>query len=290
MDGQAYPGRVAVSTGDLLAAALDYVERGWPVFPCRPGDKVPLAELAPHGLKEATCDPDVVRAWWECCPGANIGIATGHAFDALDVDGPDALALLELAGDADGDDVEGPTVETPRGWHCYVAPTGMGNAVDLVAGVDWRGLGGYVVAPPSRRPTGRYSWIVGGLEDQGPDTELVAPPAWLARLHPARRAARAPRPRGPAGNVAATNYGRAALNAELDKLSHAVQGTRNDRLNAAAHALGRLVAGCQLDGPDVAGELLRVALSIGLPETEAVRTIASGLGAGVNDPRRPRAR
>ena len=69
MDGQAYPGRVAVSTGDLLAAALDYVERGWPVFPCRPGDKVPLAELAPHGLKEATCDPDVVRGGGSAVPG-----------------------------------------------------------------------------------------------------------------------------------------------------------------------------------------------------------------------------
>ena len=107
----------------LAAAAEDYARREWCVFPCMPGDKRPLGRLVPHGLKDATTDLDVIRSWWRAEPLANIALVTGLRFDALDVDGPDALDRLERAGPLGGDDVEGPCGGSPRpGWHVYVAP------------------------------------------------------------------------------------------------------------------------------------------------------------------------
>jgi hypothetical protein len=133
----------------LEAAALTYASWGWPVLPCRPGRKEPATK---HGLRDATTDPDRIRKWWRTWPDANVGIATGHAFDAIDID-PAGLGWWRRHGHEEGPlpDVHG-KVSTPRlvGWHLYVEPQqGMRNMAGLAAGVDYRGLGGYVLAPPS---------------------------------------------------------------------------------------------------------------------------------------------
>src|SRR4029453_5938365 len=89
-------------------------------------------------------------------PQANIGLATGHTFDVLDVDGPaGAQAIRELAT-THGLQSSGPLVRPGGGgWHYYLAPTGLGNVHPAgLAHVDWRGRGGYVVAPPSRNAAG----------------------------------------------------------------------------------------------------------------------------------------
>jgi len=282
---------------DILVAALDYVGRGWPVFPCAPGEKVPLGKLAPHGLKDATTDPEVIRRWWTAEPAANIGLPTGGRFDALDIDGPEALDALEAVGgpaevhEADGllvcdDDVEGPTVSTPRGWHAYVAPTGRGNTTNLAGlpGVDWRGRGGYVIAPPSRKADGgTWDWMAGSALDLGPDTEIRPAPDWVLALFERKRTTPAtgdlPRHTG------RTAYGAAALERELGRLAVAPEGTRNHSLNVSAHSLGQLVASGALGFDDVAVALSVVAVRAGLPETEARKTIASGMRAGLQSPR-----
>jgi Bifunctional DNA primase/polymerase, N-terminal len=58
----------------------------------------------------------------------------------------------------------GPLVRTGGGgWHYYLAPTGLGNAhFRGLEQVDWRGRGGYVIAPPSRHASGQaYQWAPG---------------------------------------------------------------------------------------------------------------------------------
>jgi hypothetical protein len=118
---------------------------------CGQVGKHPLGLLVPHGVKEATTNRARVLAWWTQQPQANIGLACGHRFDVLDVDGPTgAQAIRGFAGQHDLES-SGPLVRTGGGWHYYLVPTGLGNARprDLQQ-VDWRGRGGYVVAPPSR--------------------------------------------------------------------------------------------------------------------------------------------
>lgn len=140
----------------LLGAALWYAEQGLPVFPLEPGGKRPLP--GSRGCKDATTDPARIRAWWAGHPQRNVGLATGYLVDVIDIDGPAGVhswAQLEDLPPVLG------VVSTPRpgGSHLYVEATGDGNAAAMWPGVDYRGRGGYVVAPPSRNAQGvPYHW------------------------------------------------------------------------------------------------------------------------------------
>lgn len=146
--------------GALGAAALWYAEvLGWPVFPLIPGEKRPATR---HGLKDATTSGQQVRAWWQASPHSNIGLPTGRTFDVIDIDTPTAITAAAQAGyDLPDWDTPGAllaTVRTPRGWHLYVPTTGQRNRTNIIPHVDFRGLGGYVVAPPSIVDGRRYAW------------------------------------------------------------------------------------------------------------------------------------
>jgi hypothetical protein len=89
--------------------------------------------------------------------------------------------------------------------------------------------------------------------------------------------------RRPAAGGAA--YVTAALRNELARVACAAEHRRNDTLNRAAFALGQLVAAERLDADDAARELLRVAIHVGLDESEARATIRSGFAGGKRKPR-----
>lgn len=171
----------------LLDAALDYARRGWPVFPiyepltdgkcscertdCDSPGKHPRTK---HGLKDATTVEATIRTWWSTWPNANIGIATGSASGliVLDVDRPQVL---------DGWRSDTLAASTGKGTHFYFTIEGEGprnSASKLGEGLDVRGQGGFVVAPPSRHARGAtYTWLNRGQEPQ-------RAPVWL--LHPNR--------------------------------------------------------------------------------------------------------
>lgn len=138
------------------ASALWYAEQGLRVFPLQPGLKIPHKSF--KWRDEATTDPETIRDWWDWWPSANLAIATGHLVDVIDIDGPagvESWARMEHLPDVLG------VVSTPRpgGNHLYVQATGRGNKAAIFNGVDYRGLGGYVVAPPSVNEAGvRYTW------------------------------------------------------------------------------------------------------------------------------------
>jgi Bifunctional DNA primase/polymerase, N-terminal/Primase C terminal 1 (PriCT-1) len=147
----------------LAEHALALARRGLWVFPCRPRAKEPATG---NGYRDATAEPDLIKRWWQQEPEANIGIATGarsHVF-VLDVDGADAEAELRKLEAAHG--ALPPTVEaiTGRGRHLYFewSNSPVRNSAGRVGpGLDIRGEGGYVLAPPSIHPTGRaYCWSV----------------------------------------------------------------------------------------------------------------------------------
>jgi hypothetical protein len=284
---------------ELLKAALGYAGVGLAVLPLhsvtstgdctcaradcdRPG-KHPRPR---HGLYEATTEVRAVRRWWSGWPEANIGLRTGGAVDVCDVDSAAGLrALVETVPD----DALGitPVCRTGSGgWHLYFAATGMGNRVGLLPGVDWRGAGGYVVAPPSVHATGgRYRW-----ERDAGVPPPVCPPS-LLRLLAGSAAAREPMPARGRGAPPPRRihhhrrYGEAALAKEVRRLATAPPGTRNDSLNRAAFALGQLVGAGLLDERRVREALTSAARATGLGPVEVRGTLRSGLRAGLRQPR-----
>lgn len=153
--------QAARGSTELLGAALAYARQGWPVFPCRAGDKVPAT---PHGFKDANTDLDRISRWWQRHPSDNIGVATGHLFDVIDVDylgKPEALEWWMTVRDNSELEIDA-LATTPRGVHAYVLPSGDGSKSKMwdTPGVDYRGIGGYVVVPPSVRDDGYYQWLV----------------------------------------------------------------------------------------------------------------------------------
>jgi hypothetical protein len=278
-----------------------YAGRGWPVFPCHTWagggctcrradcDGPARHPRTRHGLNDASLDPGQIRAWWRHWPTANIGIPTGVAFDVLDIDGLDGeenLNRLYVAAGSPGE-LWGPTVVTsrPGGRHLYVAPTGGGNHTDPKLHLDWRGLGGYVIAPGSVGAGGQYRWLRPDDPDCGPDAPIRPAPAWLLDLFAEKKAASVLRAAGDVPRpVSGRRRAQAALERACGRLAVAVVGSRNHTLNKEAHWLGRLAGAGQIDGIQAGYALLEVALRIGLHEKEAVATIRSGLVAGSRKP------
>lgn len=161
LDALEYARRARLTSATALAdAALWYAAAGQPVFPCHPGGKAPLTR---HGLKDASADPATIRAWWAAAPQANIGLPTGIRYDVVDID--TAAGLIKFY-ERHMDPGNSPPVRaialTPHGRHLFFdARPEARNKAGLLPGVDVRALGGYVVAPPSRTPDGRYRWVPG---------------------------------------------------------------------------------------------------------------------------------
>lgn len=150
----------------MYHAAIDYIKRGLAVFPLEEKGKRPKTR---NGFKDATTDAAQVKAWWQQWPNANIGIATGKRSGGifvidLDIDedkGTDGYHTLEDWQRENGKFPETWTAITGRGgYHLYFhSNSEIKNRAGIIDGVDVRGDGGYVVAPPSVHSNGnRYEW------------------------------------------------------------------------------------------------------------------------------------
>jgi hypothetical protein len=150
--------------------------------------------------------------------------------------------------------------------HYYLRRPGNGikirnSASELGPGIDVRGDGGLVIAPPSVNLDGRaYRWIN--------KLPIAAMPLWLIALTKekpptiSKRAVAAIRPR----IEALTKYGAAALRNEIDNIHRAEPGHRNAVLNKAGFSLGQLVAINLLDEAEVARLLFEAAAAWGNPK------------------------
>jgi len=180
-----------VKINDPRAALRAYAARGWRVLPCEYAGKAPLGFLAPRGVYSATLDAERLIAALDAAGirEFNVGIATGRVSGivVLDVDprhgGEGSLALLERE--------IGPlpstyTVRTGGGGlHLYFRIpedwTGEVRSIpDLLPGLELKGDGAYVIAPPSLHPSGRLYEILS-------DGDLAPAPLALLRRRPARR-------------------------------------------------------------------------------------------------------
>ena len=176
------------------------------------------------------------------------------------------------------------------GWHYYLAPTGLGNVHPRgLEHVDWRGRGGYVVAPPSRHASGHpYQWAAG----RDLETPLAEVPGSAASRLERRTAATIPGPVELAATGAARRdrYAQAALAQELARVATAPVGQRNRQLWESTRNLYNLVATGALDHRQVDQGLLQAAERCGLLADEprqTHRTLASGRQVGLAHPGRP---
>jgi hypothetical protein len=163
----------------MIGTALALAARGLHIFPCRPRDKRPATA---NGVKDATTDAATIKQWWREEPTFNIAIATGagkrvFVIDIDDMSAETELHRLEAKHGALPGSVE---VITARGRHVYFRwPDQLirNSAGKIAPGIDVRGEGGYVLAPPSVHPSGkRYAWSVDSA------STLANAPEWLLAM------------------------------------------------------------------------------------------------------------
>ena len=167
-------------TEGALNLALLYASLGWQVFPlhamqgdaCSCGNQQ-CSSPAKHprtrrGHKDASSDDRQIRTWWKRWPDANVGIATGQGSGLVVID------IDPRHGGTDTWEALKSELEVPETWevgtggggiHAYfLYPDGASISIGagvLGSGVDHRGDGGYVVAPPSNHASGGdYFWDV----------------------------------------------------------------------------------------------------------------------------------
>lgn len=187
---------------ELLDAALFYVSKGWKVLPlhspvtdddglvscscnkpdCKSGAKHPRLM---HGLRDASSDPEQIKRWWDMWPDANIGICTGSTSGGL--------VVIDIDKKHDGvenwkDLIASKPVGVPEtpialtgggGFHLlFTCPDKIPNSASKITrGVDVRGEGGYIVAPPSLHMSGkRYEWEISADPHDVPMSEMTG---WL---------------------------------------------------------------------------------------------------------------
>ena len=170
---------------DVMATKIEtaqrYLARGWSILPLRARDKRPLLGWEP--LQSSRPSADQVSDWFKHWPDANIGIVTGEISNliVLDIDpahGGDA-SLDRLERELGQFPVTIEAITGGEGRHLYFAHPGglIRNRTGLAQGIDLRGDGGYIVAPPSIHPSGRpYVWAVGRSPEE---TTLAALPRWV---------------------------------------------------------------------------------------------------------------
>lgn len=166
MAGKYMTERVTDAVASMKEWALRYAHLGLAVFPVKEKGKAPAT---PHGCKDATTDALQIETWWNINPQYNIGIATGSRSGGLvvidlDIDeekGKNGYEILKEWQKEHGDLPETwISITGNGGYHYFYRDTAANkNKVDLYDGIDIRGEGGYIVAPPSIHPNGHtYEW------------------------------------------------------------------------------------------------------------------------------------
>ena len=166
-----------MSDNKNLDAAIKYATKyGFAVFPVVAHTKRPIT---PHGCKDAKKDVGAIKARWKRHPDASIGIATGSISQLIVIDedvdpntgldGTDSIRTWERNHAALPETARAITGRGGVHLYYHYAGSDIKNSTGLLEGVDVRGEGGYVVAPPSTHPNGtEYAW-----EDDPDDIGIV---------------------------------------------------------------------------------------------------------------------
>jgi hypothetical protein len=173
----------------VLDTALAYAHKGLRVIPIKQGGKYPPIE---GWQNAATTDPTQIRQWFTgAFKDCGLGIATGKFADkyivVVDVDdreeyrGSDTLYDLEQLHGKLPDTLE--AVTGSGGRHLYFftdQPIHNEASGKLGQGIDIRGIGGQVLAPPTIHPNGKpYQWLNGHSIEERKPADM---PLWMVLL------------------------------------------------------------------------------------------------------------
>jgi hypothetical protein len=270
------------SNGHNRSVALLMAGSGMPVFPCN-GQKKPYINGWPN---ESTTDPDKISQLWEQYPDAVPAIDLGKTnlfvvdCDRNHKDGEDGVETFFALADKNGGIDGARRVRTPNGGlHIYFRQPNGAPLRNQLPSVDWRGDGGYVIAPRSKLPDG-CEYIV----ETPSGRKLPVVPQWFIDI--ARKPQRPAEGSSisPAAGSREGKYALAALQSSCVAVAAAPSGQRNHTLNAAAFSLGKMVSAGWISENFVRSALLDASAQCGLPNDEATKTIASGIAAGRFEP------
>lgn len=295
---------------DVCLARLPAKDKKTGEYTCK---KCGTIHTGKKGLYEATTDPAIITRWWMAEPKANIGIRCGHGLLFLDVDVPEpgegktadgeaTLALFEAENEelpatprqqTGEKKQEDGSFRRGRQYAFRVEGEIRNSASGIGPGLDIRGDGGYVVAPPSIHPSGvAYAWDDGFKPSQVP---LADAPQWLLdkireskELKEVKTTRTEPAPAAPVEDIG-NKWVRRAVDGEYENVAKAGPGTRNTTLNRAAFKLGQLIGGNVLDETTARNALTAAAEANGYAGEEGAAhveaVIASGFEAGMKIPR-----
>lgn len=276
---------------DIISYLNNY--EGKYIFPC--AGKKPLTQ---HSFKDASKNLDKHIEWWGENPSANIGLATGriNGFWVLDVDikkdkngkiicnGLDTIRELQKEHGR----LKTKLIQTGGGGQHYyfkydLKPNQkLKNGVELLKGIDTRGDGGYVIAPPSIHESGNHYEPIHDIPPQ-------KAPEWLIKLLKEKNiivSIEEKKTNKPIKRTDKTSaYGKAALTRQSENVRAAPVGTRNHTLNKAAYSIGRLVAGGEIEMDEALTTLEEAGKDAGLDIHEINNTVNSGISGGMKNPK-----
>lgn len=187
----------------------------------------------------ASCDVDTVRAWWLRWPTAGIGLACGPsgivAFDADGIAGVQALGTF-------GPLPRTARSRTARGVHVLFRGS-VPTSSDPVTKLDVRGVGGYVVLPPSPHASGHvYRW------DAEPEAGIAdCPPALLKHARAKKGGKRGTGVAGVVGGTSAAPLAASDVAAEVEFTMRLATSLAAPDWIEVDRAMGCVPADCCMD-------------------------------------------
>ncbi|CAK0775780.1 hypothetical protein CCP3SC1_70052 [Gammaproteobacteria bacterium] len=257
-----------------LRAALIYASWGWHVLPihalregkcscglekCTSPGKHPLTR---NGVLSATLDRKIIEQWYRQWPWANLAIATGRCSSlfVLDIDprhsGDDSLSDL-ISRHQGGLPHTVECLTGGGGNHLYFSYPATGEVIRNSAGkvgpgIDVRGDGGYVLAPPSCHASGRnYEWEVSSIPDPHAGNAnareggiwLAGAPGWLLQTMGTSPVGTTDAPRRSSRSTGTSSVKGNASSADRDRAHHesgtVSEGGRNNHLTSLAGSMRR---------------------------------------------------
>jgi Bifunctional DNA primase/polymerase, N-terminal len=283
----------------ILEAARAFHSAGFSLIPCK-YKKPHVATWQEYTTRRPTLR-EIERWFEEQEAGQSMGVVLGqvsHNVVVIDLDGWDCVRLFQQHFPKL---LNTYTVLTGSlgGLHLYYRPEKLPENMNVriagAGGIEIRGNGQYVIAPPSPHLSGfsykvQHRVAIMRLEDM---SEISA---WLAAFREGEQAASQQR------IVAASkakqldlpiesqhrkrNFLKTVLSQEIARVETAGYGARNTSLFYAGMRLANLAAGGELAWSDCETRLLAAAISVGTPEGEARRTISSAWRIGSKNPKK----